>query len=230
MKQERVSSEGESRARSVAVVVLLAIVPVFAVVAFFAISENDGTSPERPRFASPSGERHTQERVPHEEQRARLPSPEGVPGSARALPVSRSPTAQEPSTAHDLVASTSPSAADEDAARLARFDQNARSFDERLSAFEREKGDVDEEAATALQEHLLSSLLPLHSTLQVKASCTLSVCVVEVSSEDPVGTMIARISPWLRQNTSLATGDPADTGDEHSLRLAFDKSELPVEF
>lgn len=226
VEQKRVSSESESRGPSVLMLVaLFGLVPVFAIGTFLGVTEPGEAAGKRSKITAPARVRSLQD------ESADFPDSGVIHGSARARPPPAPPFAPELSPASDLPAPTSRSAAEEDAAeedvaRLKRFDENARAFDERLAAFERERSTVDEGATTVLQERLLSALLPLHPEIQVNARCTLSVCVVEVSSDAPVGTMIARISPWLRQNTSLATGDPVDVEDGHSLRLAFDKSEL----
>lgn len=117
-------------------------------------------------------------------------------------------------------------AAREDEERIGRFDKNARAFDARLESFERERDSPDEAASSSVQEGLHRVLEPLHPGLEVTARCTESVCVVELASEDSVGTMIARIAPWLRQSSDVATGDPLDPEDERAMRLAFEKSEV----
>ena len=123
----------------------------------------------------------------------------------------------------------SPHAA-EDAARLVRFDQNARSFDERLAAFDREQDRGDDTSSVRVEEGLKAALRTFYPNVQVVASCTYSVCVVELSGPESVGTMIAKIAPWIRTHSLAATGDPANAADESSMRLAFDKADALAEF
>jgi hypothetical protein len=146
-----------------------------------------------------------------------------------ASDIPEQPGAKE-STERSNPVTSSPTLVEEDAARLERFDENARTFDSRLTAFEREQRQVDGPASGRLQEALQASLEQLHPTVQVSATCTASVCVVELTSPEPVGTMIARVAQWIRQHTRAATGAPVDADDENSMRIAVEKVDPFVEF
>lgn len=226
MEQKRVSSNGGPRGWTVlAFVALFALVPAGAIVTFL------GTTKSRNSIQTPSPVTPDRRLLgPPEKRLGALPEPRIVKSPDRRRPLSES--GQQGASTSVEVDSPSPSApsfAQQDADRLLRFDQNARDFDARLAAFERETGQEDEGATAALNERLLTALSPLHPEIEITTTCKASVCVVEMTSPESVGTMIARIAPWLRQHTGAATGDPVDAADENSLRLAFDKTDLPAD-
>lgn len=224
MEENRVSSEAAPASKSaLGVLGLFGLVPLAAVLAFLAVDDGKDTAPRRDdegRNAPIRGSQGEAGPPAHTAQRElQQEPPQESHGSISTFP-NADRSSPPPSKSY----------AEEDAARLTRFDENAQAFDERLAAFDREQGQIDENASEKAQEALQASLQEVHPEVRVTARCTASVCVVEVTSPDPVGTMIARIAPWLRKNTPVATGDPVDAEDENSLRLAFEKERTPGNF
>lgn len=236
MEQERISSKkGAPEFKWLWLMGLFALVPLVAILAFASLEE--GTTPVR-RTAQPKnaqqniGEEHpSREGVPQREgehpaqitRGERGLSPLSAASVERGAPIKHAPLSAEGEPPE-------PTYAEENAARLDRFDENARAFDERLTAFEREQGQADVAASIKLEESMRAALEALHPEIRVSASCAVTVCVVELSSPAPIGTMIARISPWIRERTRAATGDPLNPSDENSMRLVLEKADALVEF
>lgn len=232
MKHNRVSTERASLGkRGLAALALFCVVPIVAALVF--LGWNDGAKTSHERIG-----KGRESRLPGGAQGGGgLPGSEAWSDLAEPRETSRAPWTVPHAASSSVAASDDRNSlpppntyADQDAARLARFDENVQAFGERLSAFDRERGSVDEESSEKVKAALQSSLESMHPEIRVTALCTLSVCVVELTSPDPVGTMIARISPWLRKHTRAATGDPVDASDENSLRLAFDKMDALSNF
>lgn len=211
---------------------LFTFVPLAAILA--AMTEDEGATPA-PR--GPTATEASQNAGPGDSQ-AKIDSPQEAAGTIARPEGLRWPPSADPSLIPPLRSDVddegkSPrpiSSAEGDAARFDRFDENAWSFDERLDAFDREQAQADEAASVSVEKSLGAALQHLDPEIQVDASCTASVCIVELSSPESVGTMIAKVAPWLRKHTRAATGDPVDASDEHSMRLAFDKSDALVDF
>lgn len=225
MEDKRVSSEGAGPSkRALGALGLFGLVPLAAVLAFLTVDDGQKSAPRLTEVAQNDQLRESD--LERGGPPPRAPKPELERTQAQETDVS-----PWPSPNSDRSSLPPPeSSADEDASRLMRFDDNARAFDERLAAFDREQGQIDENASEKAQAALQASLQEIHPEVRVTARCTASVCVVEVTSPDPIGAMIARIAPWLRKNTRAATGDPVDAEDENSLRLAFEKGHAPGNF
>lgn len=108
-----------------------------------------------------------------------------------------------------------------------RFEQNALDFDERLLLFEQEQPRIDGSAGGIVSEHILLELSRLSEDIKVTTECTPSICIVELTSERSVGSLLASVASWLRRYPEGAIGDPADPDDDQGMRVSFLREEAP---
>lgn len=202
-------------------IVALGILPAMAGIwVIFSGSSKPGESSRRVAPGSAPG---AAEDVPFAEPptstTARAPEP------VKALP--RGDTSRELPLANEVQRTTGPQEPTEEQLRIRRFDENARAFDQRLRRFREEADHIDEPASEAVEENVGEELRALVRDIDVRARCTPSTCVVEVTSAQTVGSTIAKIASWLREHPEGATGDPSSAEDQRGLRVVFERNEAP---
>jgi hypothetical protein len=113
--------------------------------------------------------------------------------------------------------------------RVQRFDDNTERFDERLSRFEEEAaaGRMNLLLGTRVTTAVREAVLQYAPEARVKAVCSVSVCEIEMSSEEPVGQLVADLGPWLLEWPDGATGDPRVDDSATSFRILFDANVAP---
>lgn len=110
---------------------------------------------------------------------------------------------------------------------LARFDRNARAFDERRALFEQEwrAGSRAEEAEQTLLAEVERECSELKVNLQAEflVQCTESICEVQIFSDQPVGTLLAHAAPWLASRPDRAVGEKTPDGEQEGFLVMFDR-------
>lgn len=209
----------------------LLVVPLGSVL-YFTLQSSSGT--ERPPVPSsapvPLGDEEYGRGI--ESRSEVIPRPSGASQDEFVVePNSRQPGAQERSRQDSDDVEDRGDEEEDAQGKLERFDENAGVFDARLAQFDREvkSGRVDLTRGARVAEAVREEVLDLLPEARIKVICTPSVCEVEVASEEPVGVLLARLSPWLVEVRDFAaTGNPRrEEEGREAFRLLFDATTAP---